>query len=348
LLLLEAWGFLPFEAFWEVLGGSRSLTLKSTTHRLTASFQREQGDSLSKIAFLFPGQGAQTVGMAKELCGAIPEAKQLFERASKVLGYDLADVCFNGPAEKLNSTVVSQPALYVSSMAALEKLKLESPEVYENCQGAAGLSLGEYTAIAFAGAMSFEDGLKLVQRRGQAMQEAADETPSSMVSVLGLDREQTEKVCDAARVDGEVLQVANLLCKGNIAVSGDQASCDRVPAAAEAAGAMKCISLAVAGAFHTPIMGSAVAKLTEALADVEIQPTRMPVYSNVDASPHTQPGEFKELLVKQVCGPVLWQDSIERMLADGYDEFYEVGVGRVLRSLMKRINRKTKCHGVLE
>ena len=303
---------------------------------------------MSKIAFLFPGQGAQTVGMAQELCSQLPAAKQLFDRAAEVLGYDLADICFNGPVEKLNSTVISQPALYVSSMAALEKLKQDSPEVYENCQGAAGLSLGEYTAIAFAGAMSFEDGLKLVQQRGQAMQAASDQTPSSMVSVLGLDREKLQKVCDDARVDGEVLQIPNLLCKGNIAVSGHLASCERLPDVAEAAGAMKSIPLAVAGAFHTPIMESAVAKLESALAEVEIGPTRIPVYSNVDAQPHSQPEEFKQLLVKQVCGPVLWQDSIEKMIADGYDEFYEVGVGRVLRSLMKRINRKTKIHGVLE
>ncbi len=303
---------------------------------------------MSKIAFLFPGQGAQAVGMCKSLCNEMPEARQLFDRAAEVLGYDLADICFNGPAEKLNATDVSQPALYVSSMAALEKLKKEYPDVYENCQGAAGLSLGEYTAIAFAGAMSFEDGLKLVQRRGQAMQEAANETPSSMVSVLGLDREQTEKVCDDARVDGEVLQVANLLCKGNIAVSGHVASCERVSEVAAAAGAMKCVPLSVAGAFHTPIMESAVAKLSDALSEMQISATRIPVYSNVDAAHHSQPEEFKELLVKQVCGPVLWQDSIEKMLADGYDEFYEVGVGRVLRSLMKRIKRKTPCHGVLE
>ena len=303
---------------------------------------------MSKIAFLFPGQGAQTVGMAQDLCKQLPAAKQMFDRASEVLGYDLAEICFNGPVEKLNSTVVSQPALYVSSMASLEKLKHDSPEVYESCQGAAGLSLGEYTAIAFAGALSFEDGLKLVQRRGEAMQAASDETPSSMVSVLGLDRETLEKVCDDARAEGEVLQIANLLCKGNIAVSGHIASCERLPEVAEAAGAMKSIPLAVAGAFHTPIMGSAVAKLESALSEIEIGPTRIPVYSNVDAQSHSQPDEFKQLLVSQVCCPVLWQESIEKMIADGYDEFYEVGVGWVLRSLMKRIARKTKIHGVLE
>ena len=286
--------------------------------------------------------------MCQSLCSELPAAKALFDQAGEILGYDLADVCFNGPVEKLNSTVISQPALYVSSMAALEKLKIDSPEAYEQCAGAAGLSLGEYTAIAFAGGLSFEDGLRLVQQRGQAMQDAADETPSSMVSVLGLDREQTEQVCKDARVDGEILQVANLLCKGNIAVSGNLASCQRVEEVAAAAGAMKSIPLAVAGAFHTPIMQSAVAKLTKALAEVNVSETRIPVYSNVDASPHQSPTDFNQLLVDQVCGPVLWQDSIERMLADGYDTFYEVGVGRVLRSLMKRINRKTDCLGVLE
>ena len=286
--------------------------------------------------------------MCQSLCQELPAAKALFDQAGEILGYDLAEICFNGPVEKLNSTVVSQPALYVSSMAALEKLKIDSPEAYEQCAGAAGLSLGEYPAIAFAGGLSFEDGLRLVQQRGQAMQDAADETPSSMVSVLGLDREQTEQVCSDARVDGEVLQVANLLCKGNIAVSGNLASCQRVEEVAAAAGAMKSIPLAVAGAFHTPIMQSAVAKLSAALSEVKVSETRIPVYSNVDASPHQSPADFSQLLVDQVCGPVLWQDSIERMLADGYDTFYEVGVGRVLRSLMKRINRKTKCLGVLE
>ena len=286
--------------------------------------------------------------MCQSLCQELPAAKALFDQANEILGYDLADICFNGPAEKLNATDVSQPALYVSSMAVLEKLKLDSPEVYQQCEGAAGLSLGEYTAIAFAGGLSFEDGLRLVQRRGQAMQEASDETPSSMVSVLGLDREKVQEVCDGARVDGEILQIANLLCKGNIAVSGNLASCQQVEEVAAEAGAMKSIPLAVAGAFHTPIMQSAIPKLASALEQIQVAETRIPVYSNVDAAPHQSPADFQKLLVEQVCGPVLWQDSIERMLADGYDTFYEVGVGRVLRGLMKRINRKTACLGVLD
>lgn len=302
---------------------------------------------MSKIAFLFPGQGAQTVGMGRELCEQLPAAKAMFDQASEILGYDLADVCFNGPEDKLNSTVISQPALYVTSLAALELLKQNSPEIVEQCSAAAGLSLGEYTAIAFAGGMSFEDGLRLVQARGTAMQAASDETPSGMVSVLGLDREKVQEVCDAARADGEVLQVANLLCPGNIAVSGQTASCQNVEAAAAEAGAMKSVTLSVAGAFHTPVMESAVGKLESALANVGMSATRIPVYSNVDAEPHTEPGDFKDLLVKQVCSPVLWHDSMERLLADGYEEFYEVGPGRVLRSLMKRIKRKAPCHGVM-
>ena len=303
---------------------------------------------MSKIAFLFPGQGAQTIGMGRDLYDSLPAAKALFDQANEILGFDLSEICFNGPTEKLNSTVISQPALYVTSMAALEKLKAETPEVVEACQGAAGLSLGEYTAIAFAGGLSFEDGLKLVHQRGQAMQQAADETPSSMVSVLGLDREQTQQVCDRACIDGEILQIANLLCKGNIAISGHKASCDQVPGVAEELGAMKSIPLAVAGAFHTPIMESAVPKLSNALSSTTLMDTKVPVYSNVDAEPHQSADEIGELLVHQVCSPVRWQDSIEKMLADGFDTFYEVGVGRVLRGLMKRINRKTPCHGVLD
>lgn len=303
---------------------------------------------MSKTAFLFPGQGAQTVGMGQALCESVPAAKELFDRANEVLGFDLADLCFNGPAEKLDSTVISQPALYVCSMAALEQLKIEQPEVIESVVGTAGLSLGEYTAIAFAGGVSFEDGLRLVQKRGEAMQAAADAVPSGMVSVLGLDREQVAAVCDEARVDGEILQPANYLCPGNIAVSGSKQSCAQVPAAAETAGAMKCIPLSVAGAFHTSIMESAVEKLAAAMADVEFQATRIPVYSNVDATAHTEPEELRALLERQVCSPVQWHDSMQKMLDDGFDNFYEVGPGRVLRGLLKRVNRKIPCQGTLD
>ncbi|MEM9410864.1 MAG: ACP S-malonyltransferase [Planctomycetota bacterium] len=303
---------------------------------------------MSKTAFLFPGQGAQQVGMGAEIYGSLPAARELFDRANEFLGYDLAKLCFEGPVEKLDSTVISQPALYVCSLAALEKLKQEQSEVVDSVALAAGLSLGEYTAIAFAGGIEFEAGLNLVQKRGEAMQAASDSTPSGMVSVLGLDREQVAAVCDEARQEGEVLQPANYLCPGNTAVSGQKASCDSVPAAAEKLGAMKTVPLAVAGAFHTSVMESAVDKLKIALEETEFCNTRIPVYSNVDAKPHSDGSEFKELLLQQVCSPVLWHDSLQAMLDDGVEKFYEVGPGRVLRGLLKRVARKVPCEGTLD
>ena len=302
---------------------------------------------MSKIAFLFPGQGAQTVGMGQQLAAELPAAADLFSRANEILGYDLAKVCFEGPTDQLNSTVHSQPGLFVASLAALEKLKLESPEVVEACSAAAGLSLGEFTALVFAGAMDFETGLRVVQLRGQAMQAASDETPSGMVSVLGLEAEKLQAVCDEARVEGGVLQIANHLCPGNIAISGDRASCDAVEPVALAAGAMKVIPLAVAGAFHTPIMQSAVEKLAAALESATISKPRIPVISNVDALPHWDPAEIRQVLIQQVVSPVLWEASMRQLLQDGYDTFYEIGPGKVLRGLMKRIDRKKEVHSTL-
>jgi [acyl-carrier-protein] S-malonyltransferase len=297
-----------------------------------------------KIAFLFPGQGAQTVGMGRDLVENSPRARQRFDEAGRILGYDLARLCFEGPAEKLDSTVHSQPALFVTSLAALDVLEEKSPEVVASCQAAAGLSLGEYTALVFAGVLDFESGLRLVHDRGAAMQQAADASPSGMVSILGLNRDKLEALCrDAA--EGETLQIANLLCPGNIAVSGTKAACQRVVARAEAAGAMKVVPLAVAGAFHTPIMQTAVAKLATALADVPLKPPRIPVISNVDARAHDDPEEVRELLPRQIVSPVLWEQSVRQLLADGFDEFYEVGPGRVLRGLLKRIDRKAATKG---
>jgi len=301
---------------------------------------------LSNVAFLFPGQGAQTVGMGSQLAQTLPAARDLFDRASAVLGYDLATICFNGPEEDLDSTVYSQPALFVTGLAALEMLRKQSPTVVDQCGAAAGLSLGEYTALVFSGVMDFEAGLKVVQHRGEAMQKASDETPSGMVSILGLDREKVERLCDDVRQEGEVLRPANYLCPGNIAVSGHNAACERVADAADEAGAMKVVPLAVAGAFHTPIMGSAVERLTAALADVPMAKPRIPVVSNVDARPHDDPEEIRELLVKQVVSPVRWEESMRLLLDQGIDQFYEIGPGRVLRGLLKRIDRKVPCDNV--
>src|SRR4051812_16295411 len=204
----------------------------------------------AKAAFLFPGQGAQSVGMGATVCAKVPAARALFDRAAAVLGYDLYKLCTEGPASDLDSTVYSQPALFVSSLAALEQLKQDAPELVSSCSAAAGLSLGEYTALVFAGVMEFETGLRVVQERGRAMQAAADASSSGMVSVLGLEREQVEKLVAEARSD-QTLEVANLLCPGNIACSGDTAACERVITLATAAGAMKVIPLAVAVAVHS-------------------------------------------------------------------------------------------------
>lgn len=300
---------------------------------------------MAQPAFLFPGQGAQSVGMAAELTAEVPAAKALFDRASEQLDYDLLKLCVEGPAQQLDATVNSQPALYVASLAALEKLKAEDPATVESCIATAGLSLGEYTALCFAGAISFEDGLRVVAERGAAMQDAAEAVPSGMVSVLGLEVPQIEELCAEARGD-ETLRVANLLCPGNTVVSGSTAACERIAEAAEKAGAMKVIPLAVAGAFHTPLMQPAVERLTRVLGEVELKSPRVPVVSNVDAKAHNDPGEIRDLLIQQVVSPVLWEASVRQLMQGGVDIFYEIGPGRVLRGLLKRIERKFPSEGV--
>lgn len=296
---------------------------------------------MPRIALFFPGQGAQHVGMGRRLAEKYPAARSLYERASAILGYDLAQLCFEGPAADLDSTVISQPALFVTSLAALEKLRADSPEIPLACEMAAGLSLGEYTALVFSGAMSFEDGLRVVKRRGEAMQAAADATPSGMVSILLLEKPQVEQICQEASAHG-IIQIANFLCPGNLVVSGENAACERAAELAVAAGG-RAIPLAVAGAFHTNIMKPADEALAEVLGEVEIRTPEIPVVSNVDGLTHTDPEEIRELLIRQVISPVRWEDSINLMLSQGCDEFYEVGPGKVLKGLLKRISRKTNC-----
>ena len=301
---------------------------------------------MSKIAFLFPGQGAQKLGMGKQLAADLPAARELFDRANEALGYDLAEICFEGPEDQLNSTVHSQPALFVSSLAALEQLKLDSPQLIEECSATAGLSLGEYTAMVFAGVMDFETALGVVRERGQAMQDAADAVPSGMVSLLGLELDVIEGLCDECRGEDEVLQIANHLCPGNIVVSGHNAACERIAARAMEAGAMKAIPLAVAGAFHTPLMESAVERLRSALESAQLSKPRVPVISNVDAEAHDSPDEIRELLIRQVVSPVQWEASMRNLLADDVREFHEIGAGKVLRGLMRRIDRKASVDNV--
>jgi [acyl-carrier-protein] S-malonyltransferase len=257
----------------------------------------------------------------------------------------LANLCFHGPAEQLDSTVFSQPALFVTSLAALESLRATSPEVVESCEAAAGLSLGEYTALVFAGVMSFDDGLMLVQKRGAAMQEAADATPSGMVSILGLEMEKVKELCDSAR-NGEILEIANILSPGHIVISGTVGACERAAEMAPALGAMKAIPLPVAGAFHTQIMQPAVPQLEEALSVVPMHAPRIPVVSNYDALSHDDPEEIRRLLMQQVLHAVLWEDSVRYLISQGFTNFYEIGPGRVLRGLMKRTDRSVSCQNV--
>jgi [acyl-carrier-protein] S-malonyltransferase len=300
---------------------------------------------MAKVAFLFPGQGAQFVGMGKGLYDELPAARALFDRANELLGFDLKGICFDGPADALEATDVSQPAIYVASLAALESLRASNPSLVESAAGAAGLSLGEYTALVFAGSLDFETGLHVVRRRGEAMQAAAVAIPSGMASVLGLDETAIEQLCERVAPEGKLWK-ANLLGPGNIIVSGEKAAIEAVGPLAIEMGAMKVIPLAVAGAFHCPIMRPGADSLDKVLAEVTFGTPRISVYSNVDATPHDDPAGIRAKLVAQVVGSVHWEQSIRQMLSDGFDTFYEIGPGRVLTGLLKRIERKIPCTSV--
>lgn len=298
-----------------------------------------------KRAFLFPGQGAQYVGMAEALAEEVPAAKEMFDRASELLGYDLLQVCAQGPGEKLNTTAVSQPAIYVASLAALEKLSSSEngKEIIEGVNVAAGLSLGEYTALVFAGAIGFEDGLRLVKARGEAMQEAAEAAQSGMVSVIGLDAQKCEELCKAASEEsGQPVQIANYLCKGNYAISGSIEAIEAVEAIAKPNfKARMTVRLAVAGAFHTSFMNPAVDRLKEILEATPIVSPRIPVLSNVDVKAHMDPQDIRNTLAKQIVSPVQWERTLELLIASGLEESYEIGPGKVIAGIMKRVDRKS-------
>jgi|LakMenEpi03Aug12_release.lakeMendotaPanAssembly.Ray.scaffolds.fasta_scaffold12943_5 [acyl-carrier-protein] S-malonyltransferase len=319
----------------------------------TAVKMASSAPATGAVSLLFPGQGAQTVGMLGDWCDGHPSALELFTRASAILGYDLAAICRQGPAEKLNATSVSQPAILVTSLAALEVLKSRDPALVDGAAITAGLSLGEYTALVFAGAIDFDSAVRLVDIRGRAMQECAGRrgpdgaAAGGMVAVLGMERDRVASLCDECR-GGDVLEVANVLCPGNVVVSGAEAACRRLEEAAAAAGAMKCVRLEVAGAFHTVLMQEAVEKLAAALAETTILSPRIPVVSNVDARPHADPDEIRGLLARQVCGVVEWHASMSYLLSTGVRTVCEVGPGRVLRGLLKRIDRSVACTGVPE
>lgn len=306
-------------------------------------------DFSTKVSFMFPGQGAQFVGMCGDLVKDVPAAKALFDEASEVLGYDLLERCTEGPKELLDSTEVSQPAIFVASMAAVEKLKQEQgQEALDAATCAMGLSLGEYSALCFAGAISFADGVKITKARGEAMQAASDAVETGMVSVIGLDKEKVGELCaSASEKSGESIKIANYLCNGNYAVSGSLKACDVVAEIAKPDfKARMTVKLAVAGAFHTDFMAPAVSSLEEVLAGVEIKKPRIPVISNVDAKPHSDPETIKKLLATQVTSPVLWENTMDSMLANGFEEAYELGPGKVTAGILKRFDKKAKCTNV--
>lgn len=290
------------------------------------------------VAFLFPGQGAQQVGMMADLADASSAAQALFETADAQLGYSLSELCFSGPAERLNDTDVSQPAMFVCSAAALAAMQEALADRVPAVAMMAGLSLGEYSALYAADAIDFEAALDLVAKRGRFMQEAAEAQPTAMASIIGLDEPEANRLCAAAAA-GSVLAPANFNCPGQIVISGDAAACERAVAMAKEFGAAGAIPLKVAGAFHTQFMAPAAEKLARAIAAVEIRPPRWPVIANVDAAAHGGAESIRAKLIQQVTSPVRWHESMLYMLAGGVDEFYEIGPGRVLAGLMRRIER---------
>lgn len=301
-------------------------------------------------AFLFPGQGAQAVGMGVD-AQKVPAAAELYKKANDILGFDLLDVCINGPKEKLDSTVLSQPAIYVTSLAAVEILRTRDggQQIIDSVDVTCGLSLGEYTALAFAGAFSFEDGLKLVKLRGEAMQDAADAAQSAMVSIIGLDSEKVQLLCDAANAEvdeAEKVQIANFLCPGNYAVSGGMKGVEAVEAKAKSFKARMTVRLAVAGAFHTKFMDPAVSRLEAALAATEIRTPRIPVISNVDAQPHADPETIKKILARQVTSPVQWETTVKTLLSKGLEKSYELGPGKVIAGIVKRVNKTAHIENI--
>ena len=307
-----------------------------------------------KTAFLFPGQGAQVVGMGADIVHSFDKAAEIFKQANEIVGFDLSGICFEGPAEELNSTAVSQPAIFTTSAAILEVLKTESKTSSLQADVTAGLSLGEYTALYAAGVLSFEDALVLVQKRGRAMQEAAEAEGGSMVSIIGLDEDKVHMLCeevisseeedeDEEESGEQFLEPVNFNCPGQIVISGTKAACKQAKELAVKYGAIKAVRLDVAGAFHTRMMAAAAEALGQALSQSRIaEPSQTKIIANINAEYYSGSDAIKEGLIKQLTNPILWQKCMERLLADGVEDFYEIGPGRVLTGLMKRISRKTK------
>ena len=294
---------------------------------------------MSKTALLFAGQGAQVVGMGKDLAEKFPAAKAWFDRANAALGYDLAAICFTGPETELTKTENAQPGIFLVSWVAFQLLKEQAPGL--KFDATAGLSLGEFTALTAAGAMSFEDGLRVVRQRGKFMQEACEATRGGMAAIIGLDEGPTREVCTEA---GVVL--ANLNCPGQLVISGEAEKIAKACELAKAKGAKRALPLSVAGAYHSPLMASAQPKLGAELAKVNLVAPLVPVVSNVTAQTHGAPAEISARLVEQVCASVRWEESMRALLAQGYTRFIELGPGTALSGFMKRIDKTAQMLNV--
>ena len=287
---------------------------------------------MSKTALLFAGQGAQVVGMGKDLAEKFPSAKAWFDRANAALGYDLTGICFHGPEADLTKTENAQPGIFLVSWVAFQLLKEQAPNL--KFDATAGLSLGEFTALTAAGALSFEDGLRVVRKRGKFMQEACDVTKGGMAAIIGLDEAPTREVCAEA---GVVL--ANLNCPGQLVISGAAEKITKACELAKAKGAKRALPLPVAGAYHSPLMASAQPKLAAELAQVNLVAPVVPVISNVTALAHGAPVEISAKLVEQVCASVRWETSMRALLAQGFTRFIELGPGTALSGFLKRIDK---------
>jgi len=296
---------------------------------------------MSKTALLFAGQGAQVVGMGRDLAAAFPSAQTWFDRANATLGYDLAAICFNGPDAELTKTEHAQPGIFLVSWVAFQLLKERVPTL--QFAATAGLSLGEFTALTAAGALSFEDGLRVVRQRGRFMHEACDATKGGMAAVIGLDEAPTRELCAEA---GVVL--ANLNCPGQIVISGAEEKIAKAIELARPKGARKAIPLPVAGAYHSPLMASAQPKLLAELATANISTPAVPVISNVTAQPHGSPDQISARLVEQVTSSVRWEESMRYLLAQGFTRFIELGPGAALSGFMKRIDKHAQMLNVAD
>ena len=294
---------------------------------------------MSKTALLFAGQGAQVVGMGKDMAEHSPGARAWFDRANAVLGYDLASICFSGPEAELTKTEHAQPGIFLVSWAAFELLKERVPAL--SFQATAGLSLGEFTALTAAGAMSFEEGLKVVRQRGRFMQEACEATRGGMAAIIGLDEAPMREVCAQAGV-----ALANLNCPGQIVISGATDKIEPACELAKAKGAKRALPLTVAGAYHSPLMASAQPKLEAELARASLVLPAVPVIANVTAQPHDGPDAIRARLVEQVTSSVRWEESMRYLIAQGFTRFIELGPGRALSGFMKRIDKTVQILNV--